>query len=311
MRAYSSDLRERIIEAVHERKGTILQVAILFSVSVSWVYRLLQRQRKTGSIDPLPRGGRKLKLSTEDQERLAKLVAEDSDATLEELRERLEVNVCLSTIHRTLATMHISLKKKTTRAAEQDRDDVKKERQEFLEEIQNIPPERLKFLDEAGCNTKMTTPYGRGPVGERVVESVPHGHYQTTTVIGCVGLDHMHGSLIISGPADGAVFLQYVQEILVPTLQPGDVVLMDNVSLHKVAGVEEAINAAGARLRYLPRYSPDLNPIEKVWSKIKAFVKKAAARTQEALWPAICDAFSTITKEDCEGYFGHCGYVST
>jgi len=150
---------------------------------------------------------------------------------------------------------------------------------------------------------------GRSPVGERLVAKVPHGHWKTTTIISAVGLRGAFAPAAFDGPADREVFRAYVQQVLVPQLRPGDLVIMDNLQSHKAAGVAEAIKAAGATLLYLPPYSPDFNPIENLWSKLKTHLRSAAARTFDDLCKAIAAGLETITLSDCLGFFHNCGYA--
>lgn len=173
-----------------------------------------------------------------------------------------------------------------------------------------MPAERLVFLDESGASTQMTRRYGRSPVGQRLVCSVPQGHYQMTTMIAAVRLQGPQAPWLFDGPMNGELFLAWVKQGLVPVLQRDDVVIMDNLSTHKVAGVREAIEAAGARWEYLPPYSPDFNPIENLWSKVKAGLKSRAPRTARQLFKAAGAAFATVTAEDCRGFFSHAGYAT-
>ena len=166
-------------------------------------------------------------------------------------------------------------------------------------------------MDESGANTALTRPYGRAPRGQRLVDDVPQGHWQTTTLTAAVRLTGVTAALLFQGATDALAFGTYVEQVLVPSLRAGDVVVMDNLSAHKAAAVEEAIRAAGAEVRYLPPYSPDLNPIEKVWSKVKAYLRKAKARTAEALYEAIAQALREVTPEDCQAFFASCGYAAT
>jgi transposase len=169
---------------------------------------------------------------------------------------------------------------------------------------------RLVFVDESGAHTQMTRRYGRSPRGQRLVCPVPHGHYQTTTLIAAVRLTGPQAPWLFGGAMDGELFVAWVKQGLVPSLQRDDVVIMDNLATHKVAGVREAITAAGARLEYLPPYSPDFNPIENLWSKVKQGVKSRAPRTARQLFSAAGAAFATVTPEDCHGFFLHAGYAT-
>jgi transposase len=169
-------------------------------------------------------------------------------------------------------------------------------------------PTRLVFLDETWATTNMARRYGRAPRGERVIASVPHGHWKTSTFVAGLRYDGITAPLVIDGAMNGTVFLAYVEQFLAPTLAPGDIVIMDNLSSHKVAGVREAIEACGASLVYLPPYSPDLNPIEQAFAKLKALLRKAAARTVEALWTNIGESLSAFSPTECANYLADAGY---
>jgi transposase len=170
---------------------------------------------------------------------------------------------------------------------------------------------RFIFLDETGLNTKMTRLYGRAPRGERLVAAVPHGHWRTTTFIAGLRQSGIIAPLVLDGPMTGAAFRAYVEQALVPALKPGDVVVMDNLAAHKVAGIEEAIALAGASLLYLPPYSPDLNPIEQLIAQLKALLRKAAARTKEALWATTGQLLDLILPSECRNYLANSGYEPT
>jgi transposase len=164
------------------------------------------------------------------------------------------------------------------------------------------------FIDETGATTDMVRRYGRTPRGERLVAAVPHGHWKTVTFVAALRSTALTAPCAFDGPMNGECFRAYVEQVLVPTLQPGDIVIMDNLASHKVAGIRKAIEAAGATLRYLPPYSPDLNPIEQAIAKLKAILRTAAARTIGALIEAIADALKSFTSPECENYLRHCGY---
>ena len=173
-----------------------------------------------------------------------------------------------------------------------------------------MPSIRLVFVDESGANTKMTRRYGRSPVGQRLVAPVPHGHYQTSTLIAAVRLRGPCAPWVFEGAMDGEMFLAWVWQGLVPTLQPHDVVIMDNLATRKVAGVRQAIESVGARLLYLPPYSPDFNPIENLWSKIKHILRSSSPRTAGELVEAMALAFAAISTADCQGFFLHARYAT-
>ena len=170
---------------------------------------------------------------------------------------------------------------------------------------------KLVFLDETGASTNMARRYGRAPRGERCVASVPHGHWHTTTFVAGLRHDDISAPMVADGTMTGALFLKYVQEFLCPTLHPGDIVLADNVRSHKVAGVKEAIDAVGAHIRSLPPYSSDLNPIEQLFAKRKARLRKAAPRTVEALWADIGMLLDRFTPAEGTRSFTSSGYVKT
>ncbi|HEX8634161.1 MAG TPA: IS630 family transposase [Pyrinomonadaceae bacterium] len=175
--------------------------------------------------------------------------------------------------------------------------------------IEPLSWERFKFIDESGTNIAMTRLYGRAPRGERVTGSTPRNYGQNITLLASLSATGVGAVMTVEGAADGDVFRTYVGEVLAPTLSEGDIVVLDNLGAHKVAGVREAIEARGARLIYLPPYSPDLNPIERCWSKIKTALRAAEARTREALEAAIRQALATVTESDARAWFKHCGYA--
>jgi transposase len=172
-----------------------------------------------------------------------------------------------------------------------------------------LSPERLVFIDETWATTAMARRYGRARRGARVVGAVPHGHWKTTTVVAALRHDGLSAPCVFDGAINGARFLAYVKQGLAPTLRPGDVVVMDNLSAHKVKGVRAAIEAQGARLLYLPPYSPDLNPIEHAFAKLKALLRRAAARSVEVLWQTIGQLLDAFSPAECAHYLAHAGYV--
>ena len=164
-------------------------------------------------------------------------------------------------------------------------------------------------MDESGVNLAMTRLYGRAPTGERVLGSVPQNYGPKVTILGALGVHGLHAVMTVDGATDTVVFRTYVKRVLAPTLTPGDIVVMDNLRAHKAVGVQQALARRGARLLYLPPYSPDSSPIEPCWSKVKTALRKAKARTREALDRAITGVLTTITQTDAQGWFRHCGYA--
>ncbi|MCZ7582083.1 MAG: IS630 family transposase [Deltaproteobacteria bacterium] len=199
--------------------------------------------------------------------------------------------------------------KKSLRAREQDRPDVQARRKAWRQETDGIDSSHLIFLDESGAKTNMTRLYGRAFDGGRVVDASPHGHWNTTTMISALWFNGQTVDWVIDGATDGAAFETYIEHVLAPRLRAGDVVVMDNLAPHKSPAVTHLIEAVGAQVRYLPPYSPDLNPIEKMWSKIKAYLRKVKARTLDALFRAIGEALRTVTADDAFGWFKSCGYM--
>jgi transposase len=198
--------------------------------------------------------------------------------------------------------------KKTAHAAEQDRPDVAHRRRLWSELRLKFDPGRLVFIDETGASTKMTRLYGRARRGQRCRAPIPHGHWKTTTFTGALRLDGLTAPMVLDGPMNAAAFQAYVEQALIPMLKPGDIVVMDNLPAHKPASVRRSIEAAGADLLYLPPYSPDFNPIEMAFAKLKAILKKTAARTVTELWDAIGAALDQFPPGECRNYFAAAGY---
>jgi transposase len=201
--------------------------------------------------------------------------------------------------------------KKRLRAAEQDRPDVAQARRAWIQALPRLDPDRLVFLDETWATTNMTRPHGRAPRGARLVAAVPHGHWHTTTNVRGLRSTAPVAPLVLDGAINGAAFRAYIEQMLAPALAPGDIVIMDNLGSHKVGGVREAIEARGAELLYLPPYSPDLNPIELAFSKLKRALRSAAARTLDGLWNTIASLLDRFTPAECAAYFRHCGYAQS
>ena len=168
--------------------------------------------------------------------------------------------------------------------------------------------ERFVFIDVTSATTAMTRRSGWGPKGERLVDAAPAGHWRTTTFVAGLRASGIIAPFVLDGPMTGAVFRTYVEQVLAPELEPGDAVVMDNLSPHKVAGVQEAIRAAGASVLYLPSYSPDFNPIEQLFAKFKSLLRKAAARTQAALWETIGTLLDDFVPDECQNYIVNSGY---
>ena len=241
-------------------------------------------------------------------------MAETPDQTLMELRDRLGargVKTTHTSLWRFFRRHGVTRKKKTTRAEEQDRPDVLSRRLAWFESQLDLDPDRLVFIDETWASTNMARTHGRAPRGERLRAPVPFGHWKTTTFVGALRRSGLIAPMVLDGPINRDAFEAYVEQVLVPDLGPGDVVIMDNLSSHKGPRVRALIEAAGATVRFLPPYSPDFNPIEKAFSKLKAMLRKAAERTVDALWNAIGRLIDLFTPNECDNYFAACGYDET
>jgi transposase len=207
-----------------------------------------------------------------------------------------------------LRTSADHVKKKTAHAAEQERPDILKRREDWLGGQLGLDPGRLVFIDETWASTNMARRYGRAPRGERLRAAVPQGHWKTTTFVAGLRLTGIIAPMVLDGPINAAAFLAYVEQFLVPELSPGDIVVMDNLSSHKGKAIRRAIEAAGAELLYLPPYSPDLNPIENAFAKLKALLRKLAERTVSGLWNAIGRILDAFTPQESANYFAAAGY---
>jgi transposase len=175
----------------------------------------------------------------------------------------------------------------------------------------SLDAKRLVFVDETGTSTKMVRTHGRCRRGQRLVGKAPWGHWKTTTFTAGLRCDGIVAPFVLEGPMNGEAFLVYVETVLAPSLSEGDIVVIDNLSAHKVEGIRAAIEARGAILLYLPPYSPDLNPIEMAFAKLKTLLRKAAARTTDTLWDAIADVLAAFTPNECANYLAHAGYASS
>ena len=196
-------------------------------------------------------------------------------------------------------------------AREQERPDVARHRARWRKYQGLIDPSRLVFIDETWAKTNMTRLCGWAERGRRLVDKIPHGHWKTTTFLAALRNDRIDAPCLFDGPINGERFLAYVEQELVPTLKPGDIVVLDNLGSHKSTQVRRAIRATGARLIFLPKYSPDLNPIEQAFAKLKSALRKAKARTVDAICAAIGEILKSFTPQECANYLANAGYAST
>jgi transposase len=188
---------------------------------------------------------------------------------------------------------------------------VARRRQQWMAYQDRIDPARLVFIDETWTKTNMAPLRGWSPRGQRLAAKVPHGRWSTMTFLAALRHDRIDAPWLIDGPINGQSFRLYVDQVLIPTLRPGDIVVMDNLGSHRSSAVRQALRAAGAKLFFLPKYSPDLNPIEMLFSKLKHGLRKAAARTEQAVYDAIVGLLPTATSTECANYFAKAGYART
>jgi transposase len=307
---YSDDLRKRVVAAV-EGGLSRRQAASLFDLGISTVVHWVRRFRETGSVAAKPMGGDHRSRLTTQRTWLLERIEREPDLTIEELRDELRdrgVIVGSGTVWRFIAREDITFKK-SVRAAEQERPDVAEARLRWMSDRLRFDPAKLVFVDETGASTKMARLYGRAKRGRRVVGRIPWGHWKTVTFVAGLRLDGFTAPLAIDCAMNGTIFIEYLQQCLVPTLRPGDIVVIDNLPAHKRHEVREIIEAVGATLLYLPPYSPDLNPIEQSFAKLKAHLRKAKERTVPALYNRIGQVLDCFEPTEFQNYFRKSGYA--
>jgi transposase len=308
---YSMDLRGRVVAAVEKGGLSRRQAAERYGVGVSTAIRWVRRFRRTGSAAPSKIGGYKPRaLSGEHRDWLLKR-CDEKDFTLRGLVAELAAERGIKVDYRAVWNFVHDEKlsyKKTVHAAEQDRPDVARHRARRQSRQGGIDPKRLVFIDETWTKTNMAPLRGWAPLGRRLRTKVPHGSWKTMTFVAALRCDRIEAPWLLDGPINGERFLLYVEKVLVPTLRPGDIVIADNLGSHKGKAVRRAIRAIGAKLFFLPKYSPDLNPIEQVFAKLKHLLRKAAARTQDAVCAAISELLGAFEPQECSNYFRNAGY---
>jgi transposase len=306
---YSLDLRERVVAAVAagmSRRAAAEHYQVGIATAIRWV----DQAKRTGSVAPLPMGGKRPFTLAEHADWIRQRIAEKPDITgrelLAELHER-RVKVSYYGVWHFLDRSGLSFKK-TLHASEQDRADIVRRRAQWKRHQGKVDAKRLIFIDETWAKTNMTRLHGRCAVGQRLIAKVPHGHWKTLTFVAGLRCDGIIAPCVFDRPINAVSFLAWVVQFLVPTLRRGDVVVMDNLSSHKTAAVRRAIRAAGALLIFLPPYSPDLNPIEQAFSKLKTLLRKENARTLEKTSNCIGMLLDHITPTECANYFSEAGY---
>ena len=303
-RAYDDDLRRKLLEAHDRGNGTLAELAERFDVSVAWAWKISSARKRTGSMararfQPGPK-------ARVDREAIRSIVQARPDLFLRELQAELQAStgVRVSTPHLWKIVGELGLRlKKSLHATERDTEANRLRREAFVERLRSISPERLIFLDESGISTQMTRRYARAPRGVRVHESTPEGNWKILTIVGAMSLDGRIATMTVEAATDAEIFLAELEKVLCPKLRPGQVVVMDNLSSHKVCGVRERIEACGAEVLYLPPYSPDLNPIEKAWAKLKQLLRSAKARTKAELDQAMTRLLPDIRIQDAQAWF--------
>ena len=306
--AYGQALRVRVLRFYDAGEKTVA-IARRLDVSPSWCRRVRQHRDRPPAI----RRGRSFRLDAAACIRLTARVEQQPDSTLDELRawsaSELGLTISVGALWSTLRRLKLTLKKKSLVASEQERPDVQEDRANFFaQQLKDVPLQDIVVLDESYATTAFTRPRGRCPVNQRLRQRVPAGHWKRLTILAAITVAGVLTAATIDASTDGPVFSAFISDALVPTLRPGMVVVMDNLSSHKIAGIRESIESAGCRLVYLHPYSPDMSPIENIWSKAKAVIKTLDARTVPDLEAAVTLALETITALDCLHCFNHCGY---
>jgi transposase len=309
MKAYSLDLREKIIDA-HIMEGvSVRKVAKRFRVATSFVETLLKRLRETGDILPKPHGGGpQPKLKAEQIALVATLVEADNDATLAELCDQLaaatSIRVSRSTMGRVVNALGFTRKKKSLHATEAESPRVQQARADYWQRIRDIAPENLVFMDEAGVNVAMVRLYARALKGQRAIGDCPAQRGTNVSLANALSLRGPLAPLTVLGAMDGLTFEAYIIRRVAPKLWPGAVLVVDNSRTHKATDeVKAALDAVGARLVFLPPYSPDFSPIEPFWSKVKNHLNALGARTYQTLKEAIELAYAQVSLEDIRNWF--------
>ena len=308
---YSMDLRDRVVAAVEAEGMTRHQAAARFGIAVSSAVKWVARYRKTGSAAPSKMGGYKPKTLRGGHAEWLIARCKEKDFTISQLVDELQSRRGLKVDRRSVwEFLHAEglSHKKTAAAQEQDRKDVKRRREQWRKYQGRIDAERLVFVDETWTKTNMAPLRGWSSRGSRVIGKAPFGRWKTMTFIAALRQDGIKAPCLFDGPINGEVFLAWVRQILVPTLRPGQIVIMDNLGSHRGKAVRQAIREAGAKLLFLPKYSPDLNPIEQVFSKLKHGLRKARARSYDAILAAIAQLLGSYTPKECANYLKNCGY---
>lgn len=313
MKAYSTDFREKIIETYENEAISQRQLAKQFRVSLAFIIKLLKQYRETGELAPRYSPGRPRLLSEEQIKCVKELVEAKNDVTLEELCHELEQRfgrtVSESTMCRVMKRLNLTRKKKSLHPSEKASERVQLARREYWEEVRDVKVRDLVFIDESGVNLGLMRLFAWAMEGQRAYGERPRRGKNISIVAG-ISLGGVVASTVLEGAFDGLSFEAFVANRLVPNLWPGACVVMDNCSIHKGEEIRELIEGAGAKLVYLPPYSPDFSPIENFWSKVKSVLKTLGSRTCQGLLEAIEEAFKEISESDIRNWFCHCCYCT-
>jgi len=309
---YPIELRERVVGLLETGKEP-LEVSTLMNLGVATVGRWKRRWKERGSVEPQPQpGGGKEKLGVEGKEFLLNFVGQYADATLadmgEALADHLDIEVVGSTISAFLVERGYTWKKKTFRLREKDAEALLKMQAEFIADVASLDPERVVYLDECGANEAMTPTRARSLEGERAYAPRPTRRGEKITIIGALTTEGMGPTTAFAGNVTLGSFIAYMMEDLLPLLLPGTIIVMDRLAAHCNEQVRIAIERAGCKLKLLPPYSPELNPIEEAWSKLKHLLRKLGARSRDALLGGVVELVDRITANDARGFIAHAGY---
>jgi transposase len=303
----SKELRERAVAAYKTGAFTQQQLADAYRVHYKTIQNWLKADAKGEPQAPKPRGCRQRIFTKDEEVELLKIIRDEPSITLEKIKLKFHKTCNVSVVHRTLLKLGMTYKKKTLRASEQEREDIKHAREEWKQWALECAKGSLVFIDESSAKTNMCPLYGRSLRGKRCYGSAP-GSWHTTTMLSSLRLNGDTECLVFDGAVDKKMFKAYMEDMLLPTLQTGDTVIMDNLSVHKNSFDTEKFASKCIRIKYLPAYSPDLNPIEKMWSKIKGILREYQATDADSLFNAIGEAFRSITPSNAQGWFKGCGY---
>ena len=303
------ETRKLLIEAWNKTHNA-KEIAECFSVNTSTVYRLEKQMRETGSVKTrTSQRGRKHALTPEDIQNIDRVVQQEPDITIDEIIDKLGLHVCNETVRKAVIKLGYSYKKNLFMPQSRSVPDVREKRRNWKKHMSERDINHLVFLDESGVNINMTRHYARAWKNRRAVDKTPLNTPCNTTVLSSIRLNGDCAYTVYQGGTTAERFAEYLKTKLLPTLSEADIIVMDNMRSHHAKVVKQLLDSSKVTYLYLPPYSPDLNPIEKMWSKLKAFLRKEKIRIASELPSAISKGFLTIRPKDCIGWFHSCNYV--